>query len=242
MADIGSLVNRQVRMFELKRELERTGQRPPPVVIKEVTYGPCLLVSRECGTSGDEVADLVAKRLGWRLFNREIVDEISQLAHVRKQLVESVDEHVRSRWRRVLHPTAEPEGISTETYQYYLQEVLLALGHQGDVVIVGRGAQFVLPPECAVRVRMVDQVANRNRHISESLHMGPLEAAEHVRHCDADREAFLRKTFHQDARDPLNHDLVINTGSLNMETMVAMVLVALERKLGVRVGSEPCAS
>lgn len=236
MADISNLVERQVRLFEMKRELERTGQRPPPVTVKEVTYGPCLLMSRECGTSGDEVAELVARRLGWRLFNREIVDEISQRAHVRKQLVESVDEHVRSRWRRILHPYAEREGISTETYQYYLHEVLLALGHQGDVVIIGRGAQYVLPPECALRVRMTDRLENRIRHLGESRRLEPGEAAEFVRHCDADREGFLHKTFHQDARDPLNYDLVVNTGSMSVETVVEVVLVALERKLGVRVG------
>jgi cytidylate kinase len=236
------LVAKQVLLCELKRSLEAEGQRPPPVRVEEIAYGPCLLLSRECGSGGDEVARMVAEQLGWHVFDRDIVEEIAQRAHVRQQLVESVDEHVRARWREQLHRTHKGESIARDTYLYYLREVLLALGHHGDVVIVGRGARYLLPPECAVGVRVIAPLKWRASHWTETQGGSFTEALDRVQQCDDDRTEFIRKAFGHEAGLPLDYDLVLNTGRLSIEKAAQVVLETLRIKLGVRVGKSSCAS
>lgn len=242
MSDSAKLVERQLRMVEIKRQCERAGARSASVKVDEVHYGPCVLLSCESGSEGDEVARLLGDRLRWQVFHRELVNEIAERAHVRKQLVESVDEHVRSRWIRLLHPLRERAELKPESYLYYLHEVVLALGHHGNVIIVGRGAQYLLPAECAVRVRIVEPQDVRAARVSAFRNVTAAQGIEFVRHRDAERAAFIQQFFHQDTTLPANYDLVLNTHSLGVSTAVEIVLTALDRKLGVHGGPAPCAT
>lgn len=237
MMDSGKLVDRQLRLVELKRTLETLGERPPPVEVEKVKYGPCVLFSRECGSGGAEIAHLVGERLQWEVFDSEIVAQIAERAHVRTQLVESVDEHVRSQWRRWLHPIREKAEIRPQTYLYYLHEVILALGHHGDVIMIGRGAQFLMPPACALRVRVVAPLPWRVSRTAQARQLSMAAATEFVQQCDSSRVAFIHKVFQKDTTSPLNYDLVLNTGELSVGAAVDTTLAALQAKLGVR--SEP---
>ena len=49
-----------------------------------------------------------------------------------------------------------------------------------------------------------------------------------IEHADADREAFVRKYFHADCKDPANYDLAINTEKLNQEAAADTVCFAME--------------
>lgn len=242
MMSVEQLVTRQVLLCELKRRLEAEGQRAPPVRVEEIPYGPCLLLSRECGSGGDQVARLVAEQLGWHVFDRDIVEEIAQRAHVRKQLIESVDEHVRARWRERLRLTHKGESLGPDTYMHYLREVLLTLGHHGDVVIIGRGAHYLLPPQSALRVRVVAPLEWRARHWAETEGGSLDEARARVQQCDADRTLFIQRAFGREAGLPLDYDLVLNTGQVNFETAARVILEALRVTLGVQGGHLSCAS
>ncbi len=242
MTDSSKMVDQQLRLVEIKRNLERLGKARPRPKIDEVQYGPCVLFSRETGSRGDEVAQVVGQRLHWHVFDREIVEHIAERAHVRNQLVESVDEHVRSRWGRLLHPIREREGLKSDAYLYHLHEIVLSLGHHGYVVIAGRGAQYLLPPESALRIRVVEPLVDRVRRIASSRQISSEEAAQFVQKCDKARAEFIRKVFHQDTASPLNYDLILNTRELSVEAAASAVLIALEKKLGVKAESGPCAT
>lgn len=242
MIDSSKLVNQQLRLVEIRRGLERSGPQPASAKFEELRFGPCVLFSRECGSAGDDVAQTVGEQLHWPVFNRQIVEEIAQRAHVRSQLVESVDEHVRSCWHRVLHAVREREKLRPETYIYHLHEIILSLGHHGYAVIVGRGAQFLLPPECAVRVRVVEPLNDRVRRISTTRHMSIDEATQFVQRREAERAEFIRRVFHEDTTSPLKYDLVVNTSRMGIEAGAAAVLATLENKLGVKADPVPCAT
>ena len=233
MAAVLKLLERQLGLWELKRRLTDVGQRPGRCLEGHVAYGPCLLISRQRGSGGSRVARLAGERLGWHVFDREVVDEIAKLAHVRQQLVESVDEETRSNWEETWRPELEPADIGCEEYLRCLRDVVLTLGHHGDVVILGRGAQYLLPAQCALRVRVVAPRALRVQRVADR-DGAPLPKAEaHVEKFDADRAAFIQKSFQQDPNSPLNYDLVVNTGDITIEATTEMVLSALRHKLGV---------
>jgi hypothetical protein len=233
MTDSSRLVDHQLRLVEIKRGLEQARGQARPVKSDEVRYGPCVLLSRECGSAGDELAQLVGERLHWQVFNREIVEQIAEQAHVRRQLVESVDEQVRSRWQRLMHPIRERHGLKPATYLFHLCEIVLSLGHHGYVVIVGHGAPFLLPAESGIRVRVVEPLAARVRRMAGARSLSADAAARFVQECEANRAEFIRKSFHQDSAASLNYDLVLNTDILGVEAAATLVVTALERKLGV---------
>jgi cytidylate kinase len=233
MSEVTRLIAKQVSLWEVRRRLEASEQRPGRKQLGGVSYGPYLLLSRQRGSGGDEVARLAAQRLGWQVFDREIVNAVAERAHVRQHLVSSLDEHARTTWEETLRSALMPENIAREEYFLWLRQVILSLGHHGDVVLIGRGAQFILPAECGLRVRVVAPAEWRAQKIATRFNLPLEEARREVQRADNDRAAFVRQYFRQDAADPANHDLVVNTAEVGIESAAEMVLMGLQRKLGV---------
>jgi hypothetical protein len=234
MANVLKLVERQLEAWNLKRRLQDLGQRPGRCLEGGVAYGPCLVVSREYGSGGSLVARMAGEQLGWHVFDREIVDEIARLAHARQTLTESVDATTRSNWEFPWQSELSPEDIGLEPYLRHLRQVVMTLGHQGDVVILGRGAQYLLPTQCALRVRVVSPLEMRVERVAARAKVAFDKAQACVQRSDSERADFIRKSFRRDAASSLNYDLTVNTGAISVNVAVELVLKALLDKLGVR--------
>jgi hypothetical protein len=230
------LIEKQKALWEIKEQAARTEDRPGRYVEGGVSYGPCLLISRECGSGGNVTSRMVGGRLGWQVFDKEVVDQVSEMAHARQSLVESVDEKLRTKWEDTWRPMLDGNDLSSSQYMRYLHEVIMTLGHRGDVVILGRGAQYLLPRPCALRVRLIAPLEQRSARLAEVKQMTQAQARIFVEHTDSERARFVRKTFHSDISDARDYDLVINTGEVRFSQAAGIILSALEHKMGVKTG------
>ncbi len=238
MIDIEDLVRKQVALFrayDIRAEHEQRSGRGKE---GKLAFGPYLLISREKGAGGSAVGELAGKRLGWHVFDKEIVDAIAQRAHVRRELVESLDERDRHTIQDRVGELLSPEPLGAPGYTAHLREVLLTLGHQGDVVIVGRGAQYVLPSQFGLQVRLVAPLEERARRIASRENLTLKAARVEVEKSDRERARLVRRQFGKDSTDPLDHDVTINTANLSVEAATEVVLGALQGKLGVQLGAK----
>ena len=226
------LIEQQIGRWELARRRKARQERPGRGKLGRLYFGPYLLISREKGAGGRQVANLIGQRLGWQVFDRQIVDAIAQRTQMRQQLVENLDEKTRGGLEDFLRHVLTKEIGSTD-YLTHLRRVLLTLGQQGDVVIVGRGAEYILPNQFGVRVRLVAPFDVRAERIARAEGLTPEEANPLVARVDRERRDFVHTSFQKDASDPLNYDLVINTGPLTVERTAGIVLAALKQKLEV---------
>lgn len=235
MIDIEDLVKKQIalyRAFDMHADhQERVGRGKEG----KLSYGPYLLISREKGAGGSEVGQLAGKRLGWQVFDKEIVDAIAQKANVRRELVESLDERDRATIHDAVEQWLNPQDIGTSGYLAHLREVLLTLGHQGNVVIVGRAAEYVLPSQFGLRARMIAPLDVRVRRIASEESSSLKAARVEVEKSDRERAALVRRHYGQKAIDPLTHDLTINTAELTVEAATEIVLAAVQQKLAVKL-------
>ena len=230
------LIEKHIAMQNLKGWLADAKLQPGQCIVDEVAYGPCLLVSREYGCGGGVIARRAGERLGWTVFDRELVKEIAEIGHVRQRLVESVDERVRTYWERTWQEMMKEEEMGDERYLRYLRQVVMSLGHHGKVVMVGRGAQHLLPRACGLRVRVVAPLEFRVKEVAQREGLPPDQAWRRLHEFDAARRDFIRKVFKCHADSPLNYDLVINTGEISIDGATEVVLTALREKLGVQAG------
>ena len=108
-----------------------------------------------------------------------------------------------------------------------LMRVIGTIGKHGKAIIVGRGANFVLPPENRFRVRIIAPRDRRVNCVAESYGISKDEAKRRVMRTESDRRAFIRKYFHSDIADPANYDMVLNTGTLSIESAAAAICSAI---------------
>jgi cytidylate kinase len=226
------LIEQQITRWDLARRRQAQRERPGRGKLGRIYFGPYLLISREKGAGGHEVAKVIGERLGWQVFDRQIVDAIAERTQMRQQLIETLDERTRGGLEEFLRDVLTKEMGSTN-YLIHLRQVLLTLGQQGDVVIVGRAAEYILPHQFALRARMVAPFDVRVERIAKAGGLTPDAAHALVAKVDQERKDFVHGHFQKDLRNPLHYDLVVNTGPLTVGGTAEIVLAALKQKLGV---------
>ncbi len=97
------------------------------------------------------------------------------------------------------------------------------IGKHGRALIVGRGANFILPPDDCFRVRVISPQRVRVQNIVKSFNILENEAKRRVIRTESDRRAFIRKYFNAEIADPVNYDMVINTGTVGVNNAVTAI-------------------
>ena len=117
-----------------------------------------------------------------------------------------------------------------DQYLQHLMKVVGAIGKHGRSVLVGRGANFILPPERRFRVRVIAPREEMVKRVSEDFRVDLEAARRRVIRTESDRRAFVRRYFYADIADPSHYDLVVNTGAVGLDAAAEAVLGALKRK------------
>lgn len=183
--------------------------------------------SREAGTYGAQVAREVGERLGWPVYDRELLDGIANDLGVRRSLLESMDERNTSWLTECLQGFFAVPTVSESVYVRKLIETLLSLAAHGEAVIVGRGAPQVLPVATTLRVRVTAPLEFRIEAIRREHDLTVKDAAHRVDMTDRERTRFVREHFRIDPCDPHGYDLVLNAARLSVAGCADLVLAAL---------------
>jgi cytidylate kinase len=143
-----------------------------------------------------------------------------------------VDERVRSAIERYVVDATRRERFTESDYLRHLVRTIASLGERGGAVLLGRGAQFILPPERALRVLVV---ASREARLERLMKHERLErdaADARLATLDRERRTFLLHHFRRDPDAPEHYDLVVNLGTLSQGAAVELVEAALRARFG----------
>jgi cytidylate kinase len=208
------LIEHQATRWELRRRLRDEGSRGLVKEYPHLPEGPWVTISKSEGSLGVDVARLVARRLGWTAYDRELVETIARKAHVREKVLASLDERLVGDLHNYVALMAVRDYPGASVFVKKLMAVATTLGRHGKAVLVGRGAQFLLKPEYGVRVRIDADLDLRVRRYARQHRISRSEARRRVRRTDSQRAAWIRRYFHGELDDPRGYDLVINTGQV----------------------------
>jgi len=165
-----------------------------------------ITVEREYGSGGGEVAQLLSERLGWKLWDHLLTEEIARLANCPKAVVEVREERNDPLYYRLFKSflRGSYEGsinayklklVDSETILKLTERVVRHAAGKGNCVIVGRGSQHFLEdnPE-TLRVFLY---AAREDKVRRVMAGGKTEreALELVDTVDHDRIDFIQRYF-----------------------------------------------
>jgi cytidylate kinase len=177
-----------------------------------------IAMTREMGTLGKDVAQGIADSLGLKVIHSELIEhDLATRLGVQDSAVHHYLEGSASlleRWK-----------IDQKKLSRYTAEEILEFAQGGNVVIRGWGAVAVLRAVPHVlRVRVCAPMPFRERVIMERLELkDPSEARSEIERNDAAHERIMRGFFRVSWQDPQLYHLVLNTGSVPVETCVRVV-------------------
>jgi len=183
-----------------------------------------LTVSREFGSGGGRIAQSIAKRLGWKLLDSALIDEIACEAKVESGVVSRFDEHVEG-WlarlnRQAMRGAAMAAGVALAKEKCFDPDVMADLSRQiieqacqsQNCVIVGRGAQCILQAKAEVfHVFVYAPLRVRIHRLRTRLEPGA-NIEERIKNVDGERAQYLKQRFAKDWKNPHLYDLMISSG------------------------------
>ncbi|MBW2193067.1 MAG: cytidylate kinase-like family protein [Deltaproteobacteria bacterium] len=184
---------------------------------------PVITVSTEPGSGGSVIARRIVKRLELDLFHREIIKEIAESVDMSPEVVESLEKERMSGIEDFVSSLLMDQYLWPGLYLEHLEKVVGAIGKHGGAVIVGRGANFILDKEDRLSLRVVAPFDLRVQNVAHRYGVSIQEAKHRVVNRESKRRSFIKNSFQADVTNPLNYDLVINTGSLSIEDAVEAI-------------------
>jgi cytidylate kinase len=198
-----------------------------------------LTIEREYGTGCGAIAAEIARRLGWKLWDHTLTEEIAKLAHVDCRTVEQCDEKVDSTFYRLAKvfwrgsyersmPMPDAEAFDADCLVSMMERLAGRIADEGQAVVVGRGSPFFLRDRSDTF--SVFLYGHRNEKVRRLVESGKTtaEAEELIDTVDHERKTFIKHYFNSDWPTRSLYDLMINSG-MGDENVIETILQAMRR-------------
>jgi cytidylate kinase len=191
-------------------------------------------IEREYGCGGGEIAQLLANKLGWKLWDQLLTEQIAKLADCPKNVVEGREERTDPLYYRLFKSflRGSYEGslnahklklVDSESIMKMTERVVQNVAKTGNSVIVGRGSQhFLRNRPDTLRVFLY---APREAKVRRLIGRGKSEnqAQQLVDSVDRERSDFIQKYFRVEWPDRAVYHTMVNT-AIGDEVVVHMIL------------------
>ena len=188
-----------------------------------------ITISRQFGAGGITLGKMIADELGYTFADQDIVDRVAKEANVSPHWVETVEKEAGGKLSRLITKMVskplvdrilknERGYIDEETYLDYIVLIIAQIADEGDVVILGRGSQYILNdhPD-AYHILLINDFKNRVRFMMERYDLSSSKASQVVNREDKRRMNLYRKLGKTDYDSSALYHLVLNMGRLNLQ-------------------------
>ncbi|MFO7885490.1 MAG: cytidylate kinase-like family protein [Desulfobacteraceae bacterium] len=220
---ISKIIEEQVKKWDYHKQ-ERNEDKVKPVI--------SVTISREPGSGGRIVAEKIAERLNFDIFHQEVVHEMAEDANISVRFIETLDERGLNTLDNWIASMVDERYLWPDRYMKHLMKVVGTMGRHGNCVIVGRGSNFIIPPEKRISARITAPFDMRCRFIADAFNISVENAARRITHTESTRRSFIRKYFNTSIADPANYDMVLNTKIIGIDGAAAAVSAAVKQKIG----------
>lgn len=225
---VAEAAERQMRRWLLMEQIDERRQHECSLEDMANRLGPYIAISRESGCGGAYIARLVGAKLRWEVLDKELLDFMAERYGLPRDLLEFVDE-TTSNW---LHESfgiwLDRRLVSQDEYVDHLGKIVLMAARHGKVVLVGRGAQFLLPRHGGLAVRIIAPPRYRIEQIMQRRGLSRQKAERFTEESDRGRSGFVRQYFNQDVTNPNLYDIVLNVEQFGPEVVAKLIVEAFE--------------
>lgn len=188
-----------------------------------------ITISRQFGAGGITLGNMIAEELGYTFADADIVKRIAVEANVSPHWVETVEKEAGGKLSRIISKMVskplverilkdERGYIDEEMYLDYLILIIAQIADEGNVVILGRGSQYILDdhPD-AYHILLINDAENRAKFMMEHYDLSRSKAEQVINREDKRRMNLYRKLGKSDYDDSSLYHLVLNMGKISLE-------------------------
>lgn len=189
-----------------------------------------ITISREFGSGGRSIGRMVAEKLGYRFYDGEIIDEVVKSSGLAREIVERYDEYATHK-NSFLYSIAMNAGGDAYNGLSFANRVQIAqsalikkLAEEGNCVIIGRGADYILRDrEDCLHVFVRADIRFRAKRVIEIYGESEVKIEDRLRDKDTRRRVFYRSFAMRDWGVCENYHLMLDSGVIGMERCAQII-------------------
>ena len=189
-----------------------------------------ITISREFGSGGKAVGKAVAEKLGYKFYDAEIIDEVVRSSGISKEIVEKYDEYATYKNSLLYAIAINSAGDSynrlsiANRVQIAQTEVIKRIADEGNCVIIGRGADYILRErEDCLNVFIRADIAFRAKRVTEIYGDVGKKIESYLEDKDTRRRVFYRSFTMREWGVIENYNLVLDSGSIGIENCADII-------------------
>jgi cytidylate kinase len=200
-----------------------------------------ITISRELGSCGDQVAELLCEQLDYCRVDKDMLLHIAQEAGVDTETILEEERNITQRarlvsgemtslYRKQATAFERKRALDDQTYEQVVRETIERFAREGNAIIVGRGGQMVLSTwPTALHVRLYAPPEVRVQRMMEREHLSQAEAERRVAQSDEQKRQYIRH-WHNNAdwRNSKYYHLTIDTARISLETVAQIIILAAQ--------------
>lgn len=198
-----------------------------------------ITISRQFGTGGHEIGAELARRLGVKLLDKQIINEVASKFCAVEDAVEKIESR-NPLWRddftqfyRSYMAGVEYDGQEQDQTSHKLfdaqAEAIRQIASQESCVIVGRcGFHIFRNHPNALKIFVHADDACRKRRIADKFGLDEADAAAMIVDNDYSRELYTKTFTGSDWTDARNYDLTLNVRRFGVNGAVDFILQSIE--------------
>ena len=195
-----------------------------------------ITIGRQFGSGGHEIGRRLAKKLGFKLYDKELLKLQAQHSGIAEKVLETYDESPTSSLLYSIvmdvYPSMNYVGNSLNQQVYQAQyDSISKLKEEGNCVIVGRGADYILRDYPGlVTVFIHADLEERARRVAEFEKVSVDKARDIINKADKKRASFYNFQTEKRWGQASSYMLSIDSGALGYDGSVELIRQFVELK------------
>ena len=196
-----------------------------------------ITIGRQYGSAGHDIGQMVAEALGYKFYDKELVEIAAKKSNISKEAVDDIDEKATSSFLYSLASgNCSLRGITGPLYYemplndklFIAQsQVIKDVAGRDNCVIVGRCADYVLDDAKNVDLLNVFIYADQDfriRRVKETFNITERQAKDRVIKTDKQRRIYYSYYSNRDWGSMSNYDMCLNTCKLGIKTAANIII------------------
>ncbi len=200
-----------------------------------------ITISKESGTESEQVASLLAKKLGWEYIGKQLVARLAKELRISESEVEAFRQDAQWRLLRfvdrytctLVQKVVDREHGCLEDKNYFeaVKKLVEDVYQAGNAIIIGWGGQCLLRGKPGVlHVRLRKDEEGKIKTIMSKYRLDRKAAKDYIAREEGDSKSLIKHYFKEDWNDARLYDLIIDMGKTSIEEAVEMIIKNLKRE------------
>ena len=196
-----------------------------------------ITIGRQYGSAGHDIGQMVAEALGYKFYDKDLVEIAAKKSNISKEAVDDIDEKATSSFlyslasgnyslRGITGPLYYEMPLNDKLFIAQSQ-VIKDVAGRDNCVIVGRCADYVLDDAKNVDLLNVFIYADQDfriRRVKETFNITERQAKDRVIKTDKQRRIYYSYYSNRDWGSMSNYDMCLNTCKLGIKTAANIII------------------